>query len=367
MLMAVKGEPKLISDSDDGYDDPILSAAKDCESNFSVSLKSMESNQPSYKDILWKLQTKFLDWVAYLGVFAGKGASLDHRLKRHQQYRDLVLLILDTLNSCLIQSKSDCLVLLAPAAYQILATAQLSKAESDDSSDDEIDRAKVELSGIESSIKELDRLALYIRQSSITSLNARVKAFGAWKLADVAPFEALASNVVGGLYADASGILRERLSKSMTHRYTRLLYWSSHDKKLGLDRRRWEKAPDSGVKEKLNTTDTTHATATKSQQQQQEFHVSSHLDQANYETSRSGRGLSRIPETIPLNTRSHLAVPLAEGQMHRTGRGTGTTVLKSGAKFPPAPKLEPGEEQKTCIYCRKDLSVRTLHNAMLWR
>ncbi|KAK7718128.1 hypothetical protein SLS63_010513 [Diaporthe eres] len=365
--MAGKGEPKLISDPEDGYDEPILSAAKECESNFTTSLKFMESNQPSREDFLRKFQAKFLDWAAYLGVFAEKGASLDHRLKRHQQYRDLVLLLLDTLNSCLIQSKPDAIAFLTPAAYQVLATAELSDTESDESSDDEIDPRQVELNGIQNSIKELDRLAIYIRQSSITSLDARVKAFGARKLADVAPFEALATNVVESLYADASGILHERLSKSMTQRYTRLLYWRSHDKKLRVDRRRWDRSPDSSVKEELNTTNARDASAAESQHQQQRSNMSSALDHPDSETIRRGTDLSRISETIPSNTGSHLALPPAEGQMQRTGRGTGTTVLRSGAKFPPAPELEPGEEHKACIYCRRNIPKDSLEDAKLWR
>jgi hypothetical protein len=101
-----------------------------------------------------------------------------------------------------------------------------------------MDRRQVELTGIQKSIIELDRLAIYIRQSSTSSLDARVKAFGARKLAEVATFEALATLKVNGLYPDASEILRQRLSKSMTHRYTKLLYWRSHDEKLRADRHR---------------------------------------------------------------------------------------------------------------------------------
>jgi hypothetical protein len=93
---------------DDSHDEPISTMVKVCESNFSRSLTFMASNKEiKYADILEKLQAKFVDWAAYLGVFAVESASLDHRLKRHQQYRDLVLLVLDTLDSSLLQSKPE--------------------------------------------------------------------------------------------------------------------------------------------------------------------------------------------------------------------------------------------------------------------
>jgi hypothetical protein len=88
-------------------DEPISTKATDCESNFSKSLQHMESlGEKRYVEILRKLQVRFADWMAYLGVFAGGKASLDQRLRRHPRYRDLVLLALDMLNMNLTQSKA---------------------------------------------------------------------------------------------------------------------------------------------------------------------------------------------------------------------------------------------------------------------
>lgn len=58
-----------------------------------------------------------------------------------------------------------------------------------------------------------------IRQSSTSPLDAGVKAFEARKLAEVASFETLATLGVNGLYPDASEVLRQTLSKSMTLTY----------------------------------------------------------------------------------------------------------------------------------------------------
>lgn len=89
--------------------------ASNCQSNFSNSHQFLDSNgEGKYAIILQKLQKRFVDWAAYLGVFAEGNASLDQRLKRHPQYRDLILLVLDMLNMNLVQSKagakslSDC-------------------------------------------------------------------------------------------------------------------------------------------------------------------------------------------------------------------------------------------------------------------
>jgi hypothetical protein len=104
----VEATPGLGPDDDH---EPISTMTTVCKSNFSRSLEFMASSQETkYADILRKLEAKFVDWATYLGVFAGGSASLDHRLlQRHQQYRDLVLLVLDTLNNSLLQSRPELL------------------------------------------------------------------------------------------------------------------------------------------------------------------------------------------------------------------------------------------------------------------
>jgi len=87
------------------HDEPISAMVTVCESNLEKSLRFMTSKgETKFAVVLQELQTKFVDWAGYLGVFAVKTASLDHRLGRHQQYRDLVLLVLENLNSGLLQS-----------------------------------------------------------------------------------------------------------------------------------------------------------------------------------------------------------------------------------------------------------------------
>lgn len=96
-------------------DGPISTMVSDCQSDFSKSHQFLESNEEeTYAIILRKLEKRFVDWAAYLGVFAEGNASLDQRLKRHPRYADLILFVLDMLKMNLIQSKavakfpSDC-------------------------------------------------------------------------------------------------------------------------------------------------------------------------------------------------------------------------------------------------------------------
>lgn len=85
---------------------PIAAKASDCESLFVKSLQVWNSNgEDRCELVLRKLEKKFLDWAAYLGVFAGANRSLDQRLERHPQYRNLILIWLARLKTNLLQGK----------------------------------------------------------------------------------------------------------------------------------------------------------------------------------------------------------------------------------------------------------------------
>lgn len=88
------------------HKEPILDMAAKCETHFVESLNSLEKTvEARYTAVLRKLQAKFIDWAAYLGVFAGQSSNLDTRLKRRPQYRNLVLLVLGTLMMNLLQCR----------------------------------------------------------------------------------------------------------------------------------------------------------------------------------------------------------------------------------------------------------------------
>lgn len=85
---------------------PILTVATECEFNFGKGLQLLNlKGEDKHKIIMQQLEKRFLDWAAYLGVFAGANAGLDQRLKHYPQHRNLFLLVLDVLNMNLLQSK----------------------------------------------------------------------------------------------------------------------------------------------------------------------------------------------------------------------------------------------------------------------
>lgn len=86
---------------------PIAAKASDCKSLFVKSLQvwNLKYEEDRYEFVLRKLEERFLDWAASLGVFAGGNGSLDHLLERHPQYRNLILIWLARLKTNLLQGK----------------------------------------------------------------------------------------------------------------------------------------------------------------------------------------------------------------------------------------------------------------------
>lgn len=84
----------------------ISTKASVCESHFDKVLRLLRSNHEDeiYLAGLSRLQQRFKDWAGYLGVFASGNGSLDQRLKRHPQHRDLVVYALNMLKGNLLQS-----------------------------------------------------------------------------------------------------------------------------------------------------------------------------------------------------------------------------------------------------------------------
>lgn len=245
----------------------------------------------------------------------------------------------------------------------MLATADASESSSDGSSDDEVDRRKVELDGIQKSINELDRLAIHVRQSSTSSLDARVKAFGARKPAEVSSFESKAILAVHMLYPEASESLRRHLSKLMAQRYTKLLCWQSHDKKLRADRRRdGDKKRDDSLQTQREPTPL-HAKGSPHQQPLKDGDSTPQKPKA----SRVSVGTSFLSGTVASDPGSRLTVPTMEGKMPVRRRADASTVLVSGATFPSTPEFEDGEDRKPCPLCRKIFLKADFTDTLWWR
>ncbi|KAL7904815.1 hypothetical protein GGI35DRAFT_484031 [Trichoderma velutinum] len=307
---------------------PILTVATDCESNFKKSLQLLSSEgEIEHEIIMKKLEKRFLDWAAYLGVFAGANGDLDQRLKHYPQYRDLILLMLDMLNKNLFLTIAD-------------PSESSSDEASNESSDDEADRKRVELDGIQRSRNELDRLAIHIRQSFTSSLDARVSAFASRNPVMVSSFKIKAILAVNAL-PEASKSLRKYLSKSMMQRHTKLLYWQFQEKKLPAGRRR-----DGNSR----------GDPAQSRRESSPLPAKELLLQP-LAVERD----STLPKPEPSK------VSAAEAQVPSARRAGASAVLASIAKFPIPPQFEEGEFQKPCPLCQKIFLKANFADDIWWR
>lgn len=209
------------------------------------------------------------------------------------------------------------------------------------------------------SINELDRLAIHIRQSSTSSLDARVKAFASKRTAEISSFETKAILAVNALYPDAHESLRQHLSKSMVQRHTKLLYWQSHDKKLRTDHRRLKHSQESQIER------TPSPLPLKAVLQQQT--AKSGSDTRPEPVARTGSvGISFLSDTFasdPVSRFSLLPKPI-EPVKQRAGA---TTVLETGALFPKPPKFDDGDETAPCPLCRKVFQRHDFTNDVWWK
>lgn len=236
--------------------------------------------------------------------------------------------------------------------------------ESDESSDGETDRRIIELDGVRKSINELSRLAIHIRLTPTSSVDARVQAFGARKAAEIASFKALAMLAVNRLYPDSTDSIRRLLGKAMTDRYARLLYWKYHDKKLRLDRRREDRVharcdvfPQGQCPPVPPAAPHQSRTPTKSE-------ISS---LAKPEESQESFGTGLLSDTIPSNPASRVVIPPREDDIPIQRRAGASTVLGSKARFLEPPKLKDGESSLPCPLCRKIFPGASFKDVVWWR
>ncbi|KLU88124.1 hypothetical protein MAPG_07111 [Magnaporthiopsis poae ATCC 64411] len=338
----------IILGSGDKNGAAIAAVTSNCESNFSRCIRHLESTgEEETATELRRLEAKFLDWKAYLGVFARGSASLDHLLDRQAQQRDLVLLALDMLDMSLAQMTTD-----------------PDDSESGESSDGETDRRAVELGGVRKSINELSRLAIHIRLSPTSSLDARVQAFGAKKAAEIAPFKALAMLAVNRLYPDSTDSIRRLLGEAMTDRYTRLLYWKYHDRKLRLDRRREDHITARHVFPQGRQRPPVPPAAPHQSRSPTKSEIS---NPAKPEESQMSFGTGLLSDTVPSNPASRVVIPPREGDIPIQRRAGASTVLGSKAKFPEPPKLKDGETSLPCPLCRKIFPEASFKDVVWWR
>ncbi|EHK16146.1 uncharacterized protein TRIVIDRAFT_206798 [Trichoderma virens Gv29-8] len=233
---------------------------------------------------------------------------------------------------------------------------------SGESSDEEFDIRKVALEGIQKSINELDRLTICIRLPSYSSLDARINAFASRKPAEISSFEVKAIIAVRWLYPNASENLRVYLSELMTHRYTKLLYWHSQEKKLRKDRRLDKKPQDDSIQVRQGPS---LFAAQESPPQPSAIDEKPTIPKP--ELTRAPLSTSFLSETRASDPGTQFAIPTAEDKVPFPRRAGASTILGSRAKFPSPLHFEAGEVTKPCPLCRKSFLEADFSDDTWWR
>ncbi|KAF2176066.1 hypothetical protein K469DRAFT_700459 [Zopfia rhizophila CBS 207.26] len=315
---AENGHPVVTRDI--GSDGHIFGVAQRCETLLRAAIENFTSDR-SPKQALEEMQERFLDWASYLGVFAPRSASLDQRLRQHKGFRDLVVLSLEML-------RANIQYFLPPERIVVKTASSNSPEDSDDQ--------KVALEGIEDAIKQLNRLAISIRQSSTPTTTARVMAFREKEkhTDDFRRADKLALLIVENLYPNAADSLRRQLSRSMVDRYAKLQYWRSHETKLKTDRRAEPqtkgKAPEKPPSEPKPIGPAPPADLYDNQ------------NPAYEENS-----------TIDSGTLASTPAEDSNKTYNASQSSDGSSVLLLKAEYPSPPKLADVEEQGPCPFCRK--------------
>lgn len=95
--LANMGSPKSLNTDDD--DKRIYNSALDCGTLFENLLTQFAQNNGQHYATLRDHHLRFEHWQEFVGALATEQASLDHRLKPYTEVRDLVLQMLQMLDS----------------------------------------------------------------------------------------------------------------------------------------------------------------------------------------------------------------------------------------------------------------------------
>ena len=156
--------------SEDGVEEEgvIRLMATDCKQLFHEGLSRtdhVDALPPKVLAFVKEYQRRFAGWCSFLGVFAKEDASLDSRLRRHPSLQDIILRLLDILRDNLLlvveyRPKPD----------------QASNGPHEDTSEVLSDLHAL-FSGIEQSIRRLNKMGISIRSSSRSTIVARARRF----------------------------------------------------------------------------------------------------------------------------------------------------------------------------------------------
>ncbi|KAL6836583.1 hypothetical protein J3E69DRAFT_32659 [Trichoderma sp. SZMC 28015] len=312
-------------------EDLLYNLAYECEGLFYQLQEAFQNTQSEVAtvELCAEFQQRFAVWAAHLGVFARKSQCLDTRLRNHPDLQDLVARLLDVLRRSLQQCAAE------------------------KSSHGEGEAVPtVALKSIDDTLSRLNRLGVTIRQSGRGKFDARAKKFAAGL--DLSLFAFLCANAVQALYPGAHQSLKDYLSKSMTDRYARMLFFGSRHKKLETRReRRIGLAPIHEVP---------NSETQPSNPVIQLAVMPKNPVLANILRLPSAPSLSDLSSVNMYQIRNRLRPPdEASTRFHKT-----SSIQVNQGNYPRLPATEKGSSIFTCYWCSELLSKKTLSESE-WR
>ncbi|KAH7322581.1 hypothetical protein B0I35DRAFT_184255 [Stachybotrys elegans] len=205
--------------------DTLYHLGYDCETWFNKLEQTcnLRNVQAATAILCRDFQQRFAIWAAYLGVFARKSQCLDRRIHNHPDLKDLATRLM----SILCRALQQCVTQMSTSGVEGNSIPQLSNSNPSQP-------LAESLRMIDETLGRLTRLGVTIRQSSNQITTERVNRFIAGRNLD--SFSLLCAAAVQVLYPAAKESLKDRLTKSMTNRYTRILLVKSRIEKLGTRR-----------------------------------------------------------------------------------------------------------------------------------
>lgn len=89
---------------DEEFDESIHKLSCECEESLDAQVSSFAESSTT-RSLLAEYQQRFAIWTANVGVFARQSQSLDRRLMKAPEVRDMVLRLLDILRGALQQGE----------------------------------------------------------------------------------------------------------------------------------------------------------------------------------------------------------------------------------------------------------------------
>ncbi|KAL6795426.1 hypothetical protein J3E68DRAFT_450387 [Trichoderma sp. SZMC 28012] len=312
-------------------EDLLYNLAYECEGLFDQLQEAFQNTQSEVAtvELCAEFQQRFAVWAAHLGVFARKSQCLDTRLRNHPDLQDLVARLLDvlrrSLQQCVVDTSSQ-------REGETVPTAALKS--------------------IDDTLTRLNRLGVTIRQSGRGKFDARARKFAAGL--DLSLFAFLCANAVQALYPGAHQSLKDYLSRSMTDRYARMLFFGFRHKKLETRReRRIGLAPIHEVP---------NAETQPSNPVIQLAVMPKNPVLANVLRPPSAPSLSDLSSVNMYQIRNRLRPPdEASTRFHKT-----SSIQVNQGNYPRLPTTEKGSSIFTCYWCSELLSKKTLSESE-WR